>query len=171
MIAATRHELPPFLFWASVLLFSILFIVLLFYKLKDIANTHQEYFIKGTRLVSSKQLAKLTLKYFPKNKVPFFLGKIAIPASLEDRHFLLVGTTGAGKSMAIRQLLPIIRARNSRAIVVDLGSEFIRDFRQNGDLIFCPEKWSLIIEAPIHHLKTLFFYNQNKLQNLFLKLF
>ena len=45
--------------------------------------------------------------------------RLAIPAGDECRHFKLIGTTGTGKTTAIRELLESAIARGDRAVFAD----------------------------------------------------
>ncbi|CAH0343625.1 hypothetical protein RHI9324_05362 [Rhizobium sp. CECT 9324] len=67
-------------------------------------------------------------------------------------HTAIAASTGAGKTAALRCLLATIRARGDRAIVLDNNSEFMRDFRQEGDIVMSPfstetDGWRLSNEA------------------------
>ena len=112
-----------------------------------------ERHLSGVRLVSWKQLAKMTV-YKDKKKRQFqiMLGEVPWPAELENRHALIDGTSGAGKSTLIRQILPRIRTRGERAIVVDLNGDFAQKFFAPGDKIFNPfdpasVQWSPLAEV------------------------
>jgi type IV secretory pathway TraG/TraD family ATPase VirD4 len=98
-----------------------------------------ERHLTGVLLVGWQHLAKKTA-YKDKKRRPFqiMLGEVPWPAELENRHALISGTTGAGKSTLIRQILPRIRARGERAIVVDLNGDFAQKFLAPGDRIFNP---------------------------------
>lgn len=133
------HPFPTFVLWLGAIPFAVLAAVLLYYKIKESLPQPGSRFLRGAELVPSKRLAKQTCaKRKDINKPQFMIGEVPIPAELEDRHFLLAGTSGSGKSTAIRQLLPVVRARGARAIIMDLGGEFVSQFRQPDDLIFCP---------------------------------
>ena len=78
-----------------------------------------------------------------------------VPVSLQDetRHFKLMGTTGTGKSSAIRGLLRGALARGDRAIVTDPDAGYLHSFhdRLRGDVILNPfepdsVKWNLFAE-------------------------
>lgn len=66
----------------------------------------------------------------------------------ETQHMLLTGTTGSGKSNALNTLLPQIRRRPNRALVVDLTGDLVnRFYRPDQDLLLNPfearsEAWS-----------------------------
>jgi len=57
----------------------------------------------------------------------------------ETSHILLSGTTGAGKTNAFHTLLPQIRRRVNRAVVVDLTGDFVnRYYREGYDILLNP---------------------------------
>ena len=68
------------------------------------------------------------------------LGGVAIAAADECRHFKFIGTTGTGKSTAIRSLLAGALGRGDRAVVSDpdggYTAEFLRPLR--GDVLINP---------------------------------
>jgi len=81
---------------------------------------------------------------------------IPIPAEDETKHFKLIGTTGTGKSTAIRELLRSAIARGDRAIFADPDGGYLARFhdRYRGDVVLNPferdsVKWDLFAE--IHH--------------------
>lgn len=79
------------------------------------------------------------------------LGGQSWPTELETLHLLATGTTGAGKSTLIEELLEGIRARGDRAIVCDPNGGYLRHFAQNGDRLLNPfdarsEGWSVFNE-------------------------
>jgi type IV conjugative transfer system coupling protein TraD len=56
----------------------------------------------------------------------------------ETSHILISGTTGSGKSNCFNILLPQVRQRGNRAVVIDLTGQYISRFYQKGDLILNP---------------------------------
>ncbi len=77
----------------------------------------------------------------------------------ETKHFLALGTTGAGKSTAIRQLLGDAMARRDRAIIADPDGGYLARFYDpaRGDIILNPldarsARWSPIEDAPSAYL-------------------
>jgi hypothetical protein len=78
-----------------------------------------------------------------------------IPLSLEDetKHFKFIGTTGTGKSTAIREILTAALARGDRAIITDPDGGYLSRFYDpaRGDVILNPfdgdaHKWDLFGE-------------------------
>lgn len=79
------------------------------------------------------------------------LGGQTWPPELETLHLLAAGTTGAGKSTLIEELLDGIRARGDRSIVCDPNGGYLRRFAQDGDRLLNPfdarsEGWSVFNE-------------------------
>jgi type IV secretory pathway TraG/TraD family ATPase VirD4 len=81
------------------------------------------------------------------------LAGIAIPAVDETKHFKLIGTTGTGKSTAIRELLGTAIARGDRVVLADPDGGYLGRFydRYRGDTVLNPfepnsVKWDLFAE-------------------------
>jgi hypothetical protein len=73
----------------------------------------RDRFISGTQIVTERALAKLTRK--ATNARSIRIASVGIPAWLECRHFALLGTTGAGKTTVMRQMLDQVEARGEPA--------------------------------------------------------
>lgn len=78
------------------------------------------------------------------------LGGIPIPFEDEAKHFKLIGTTGTGKSTAIRELLRGALERGDRAVIADPDGGYLKQFydESRGDVILNPfearaAKWNL----------------------------
>ncbi len=59
---------------------------------------------------------------------PYYLADVSFPWRLEQSHTMLIGTTGTGKTVALRDLLAQVRERGARAVVFDLTGAFIEAF-------------------------------------------
>lgn len=94
--------------------------------------------ITGTRIVPESELARMTARECGPH--PLWLGPVPIPAALETRHLAMVGTTGAGKTTVLRQLLDSIERRGEAALVYDTSGEFIAHYYDpaRGDVILNP---------------------------------
>ena len=81
------------------------------------------------------------------------LAGIPIPVADETKHFKLIGTTGAGKSTAITELLSGALRRGDRAVIADPDGGYMKRFfdARRGDVILSPfepggAKWDLFGE-------------------------
>jgi type IV secretory pathway TraG/TraD family ATPase VirD4 len=81
------------------------------------------------------------------------LGGVALDAADETKHFKLIGTTGTGKSTAIRELLDAALARGDRAVIADPDGGYLGHFHDaaRGDVILNPlerasVRWDLFAE-------------------------
>jgi hypothetical protein len=81
------------------------------------------------------------------------LAGIPIAAMDETKHFKLIGTTGTGKSTAIRELLEGALARGDRGVIADPDGGYLNTFynAERGDVILNPfaaasAKWNLLGE-------------------------
>lgn len=79
------------------------------------------------------------------------LGGVVFPREVETLHCLLAGTTGAGKTTAIEELLDSVMARGDRAIICDPNGGYLSQFAADGDRLLNPfdargERWSLFNE-------------------------
>jgi hypothetical protein len=65
---------------------------------------------------------------------------VCLPREVENQHFLLMGDTGMGKSLLIRQILLQVAARNETAIVYDPALEVTPEFYspERGDQMLNP---------------------------------
>ncbi len=65
---------------------------------------------------------------------------LRIPRNAENKHFLIVGDTGSGKSSIIRQMLYQVEKRGECAIVYDPACEFVKQFYNphRGDIVLNP---------------------------------
>jgi type IV conjugative transfer system coupling protein TraD len=105
---------------------------------------------RGAKIDTAAHVATMVKK--EKKRADIVLGGVPIPVETEPSHFMIAGSTGAGKSVAIRTLLDSIKDRGDTAIVVDSGGEFLaRYYNQNTDYILNPfddrcVSWSPTVE-------------------------
>ena len=101
------------------------------------ADTHK----RGTQLAPSRR-AQRRMNRFRRRRdaAPLTLAGVAVDALDETKHFKLIGTTGTGKSTAIRELLGAALDRGDRAVVTDPDGGYLTRFhdRYRGDVILNP---------------------------------
>lgn len=108
------------------------------------ASTRDERILRGARIIGWQQLAWRTRIAFWKwwllaeRKRQIHIGQVPIPAYIETRHILMVGSTGAGKSQALYQIAEKIRVRGNRALVLDLNGALLSRFGAAGDKVLNP---------------------------------
>ncbi|MET3472911.1 hypothetical protein ABIC78_003458 [Novosphingobium sp. 1529] len=90
----------------------------------------------GTAITTETRLARRTAKEAV--RLPLSIGTVPIPTELETRHMAMIGTTGSGKTTALRQLLDAIEARGEAALVYDTSGEFIAHY-------YCPERGDIVL--------------------------
>ena len=138
-----------------VLIVGAAFVVTLVVLLIDwIRGPRTERVLDGTQVVAAATLARRTA-YRDKSRRShqLVMGEVPWPEALEDKHALIVGTTGVGKSTLIRQLLRGLRARGQRAIVVDLNGEFAATFLAPGDKVFNPLDAASVKWNPLNEIR------------------
>lgn len=71
---------------------------------------------------------------------PLTIAGVAIAARDEVKHFKLIGTTGTGKSTAIRELLAAALDRGDRAVITDPDGGYLARFHDpgRGDVVLNP---------------------------------
>ena len=84
---------------------------------------------------------------------PICVGGFAIPEQDETKHFKFLGTTGTGKTTAIRELLRNALERGDRAVVTDPSGSYLERFYEHyrGDVILNPfeprsARWNPFLE-------------------------
>jgi type IV secretory pathway TraG/TraD family ATPase VirD4 len=89
----------------------------------------------------------------PDPNTPVTLAGIPVAAEDETKHFKFIGTTGTGKSTAIREMLSTALARGDRAVIADPDGGYLGHCydASRGDVILNPfdptsAKWNLLGE-------------------------
>jgi hypothetical protein len=94
----------------------------------------------------------------PKGRGALTLAGIPVPPADEPKHFKMIGTTGTGKSTAIRELLTGALARGDRAVIADPDGGYLNRFYDpaRSDVILNPfdaraHTWHLYGELDAPH--------------------
>ncbi len=107
--------------------------------------------LKGDKILSTELTKKLIENKNQDSKLA--LAKLPLIKHTETAHLLFHGTTGSGKSNAIKELLDQIRQRGDRAIIYDKSCNFLEEFYKAGkDILLNPldkrgESWNLWSEC------------------------
>ena len=101
-------------------------------------DTLADRVLSGTRVIGEGALAAITAREAIGSEL--CIGPIPVPRRIETRHFAFLGTTGSGKTTALRQMLDAIEARGEAALVYDTSGEFIANYYrpERGDIILNP---------------------------------
>jgi len=115
-------------------------------------KSHDTY-KRGAILIDGRRIQRRTARLKKSNGRLVTLAGVAISEKDETRHFKLIGTTGTGKSTAIRELLGAAIARGDRAVFADPDGGYLTRFydRYRGDVVLNPferssAKWDLFAE-------------------------
>lgn len=89
-------------------------------------------------MTDEEDVAAQTAQYCGTNALR--IGPVPVPRRIETRHFAFLGTTGSGKTTALRQMLNGIERRGEAALVYDTSGEFIAHYYSpaRGDIILNP---------------------------------
>lgn len=94
-------------------------------------------YLAGQDEVEAKELSKL-LKRKGRNS-DFNLAGVPLVKGTETQHILLAGTTGSGKTVAIRELMDQVRQKGQRAVVYDIDGSFVPLYYRPGkDILLNP---------------------------------
>ncbi len=127
--------------WHRVLVEAVLALVLLFSLVLSRRSRAQEAHKRGARILdgrsAQRRAARLKL-LLP--EPPLTIAGVGIALSDEVKHFKLIGTTGTGKSTAIRELLAAALDRGDRAVITDPDGGYLARFHDagRGDVILNP---------------------------------
>ena len=125
-----RPKVGPWFFGHLFLIFTLVSPALLFIKPDLFAFSERkkkDVVVRGRSLLSYEQAAK-KIKLSHDERTIFF-GMLELPERLSTSHFLVTGTTGAGKTTVLRLLmqsvLPWVGKGNTRALVYDAKQDIL----------------------------------------------
>lgn len=102
---------------------------------------------RGARIQEGRRAQRKAIRLKKTSGDPSLtLASIRISPLDEAKHFKLIGTTGTGKSTAIRELLRCALERGDRAVITDPDGGYLMSFhdRYRGDVLLNPfEKYSV----------------------------
>ena len=96
---------------------------------------------RGARILDGRAAQRRTARLLLRQTVPpLAIAGVRIARDDEVKHFKLIGTTGTGKSTAIRELLEVALERGDRAVITDPDGGYLARFHDpgRGDVILNP---------------------------------
>jgi type IV secretory pathway TraG/TraD family ATPase VirD4 len=116
-------------------------------------RSQPERHMRGVLILDGEPIQRRSARLVVSRPELITLAGVAIPAGDETKHFKLIGTTGTGKTTAIRELLSAAIARGDRAVFADPDGGYCETFhdRYRGDIVLNPfepgsVKWDLFAE-------------------------
>lgn len=113
----------------------------------------REVYKRGVLIADGRPVQRRSARRRGREPELVSLAGVSIAPGDETKHFKVIGTTGTGKSTAIRELLGAALARGDRAIFADPDAGYLRCFydRYRGDTVLNPfepnsVKWDLFAE-------------------------
>lgn len=124
----------PILFMVVALTLAVAFISRL--ARKPARDSHK----RGVMLIEGRGVASRRRRQAGRDSGELKLAGVGVPFLDETKHFKMVGTTGTGKSSAIRQLLAGALARGDRVLFADPDAGYRQRFfnRYRGDIVLNP---------------------------------
>ena len=149
---ATPHPNARLMYLAGCLFFALLGFmtgILVTGRLPDAAIKRGTEIQDGTMSAGAARRAQIRAS----KRGALTLAGVELDPLDETKHFKLIGTTGTGKSTAIRELLGAVLARGDRAIIADPDAGYLNRFYNSkaGDVILSPfdkhsRRWDLFAE-------------------------
>lgn len=112
----------------------------------------RDKFVRGAEVVTAKALARITAAEAQSGALR--LGEVPIPQDLETRHAVFVGSTGSGKTTAMRQILDGLEARGQCGVIYDTSGDFVSHYYspERGDVILNPLDQRGVYWNPFHEI-------------------
>jgi type IV secretory pathway TraG/TraD family ATPase VirD4 len=122
-------------------------------------DTHK----RGSRVIESRNTWRRVLTLIATSGEPSLrVAGIRIGALDETKHFKLIGTTGTGKSTAIREILRHALERGDRAVITDPDGGYLKTFhnRYRGDIVLNPFEEYAVKWNPFTEIRDLYDIDQ-----------
>jgi len=121
---------------AGIVFGSGLLLAYIFFVIRGRSSIGKEK-TRGGDLITPKKLKNLLKKARVVSDLT--VGGLPLVKDSERQHILVTGTTGTGKKNLLHEIIPQLKKRGDRAIIVDVNGAFIGSyFDQNNDLILNP---------------------------------
>lgn len=119
------HSLKDLFVYTSFM-YLILPILLIYFSSLH-RNDSKDKYIRGAKFISSKRLSILLKKYLP-DFMFRITQNISIPLKILNRHSIILGRPGTGKTQLILRVIDQIIHNGFRAIIHDFKGDFITTF-------------------------------------------
>ncbi len=120
---------------------------------RRIERSGREIHRRGVLIADGASMQRRSARRKKSRAELLMLAGVVIPPGDECKHFKLIGTTGTGKTTAIRELMGSAIARGDRAVFADPDAGYLEHFynRYRGDIVLNPfesgsVKWDLFAE-------------------------
>lgn len=129
----------------------VLFLALMGFFVRRGKSKYKDRLVRGNMLVDSETLKEMIEE--EKLDSDLNIGGLPLIKDRETSHILVTGTTGAGKTNLFRTLMPQIRERPNRAIIVDTTGDMVEKFyNPDTDILLNPmdersASWNLFDEC------------------------
>lgn len=115
----------------------------------EFGGAKYQRWLRGTQLVPVATLKRKTRDR--KRRPQVDVAGVCMPKDIEDRHLLVSGSTGSGKSVLFRQLAFSAMMRGDRMVILDPNGDLFSKFGRPGDKLLNPyddrtEGWSIFNE-------------------------
>ncbi len=133
--------------WKSALIFLSMFCFILTFFIMRGKKKFKKKDKRGSSFLEPGELTKLLKK--KKEASDLNLDGMPLIKNAETQHMLITGTTGAGKTNCFQTLLPQIRDRGDKALIIDFTGDYVsRYYREGKDILLNPfdkrsAKWDL----------------------------
>ncbi len=150
-----------FLNSSPVYLFMFLYIIYFFVKSKRLKD---DRFLRGTRILTTREMSERLKSVCEAESLTdgwgmnIKVGGMYLPREAEQKHTLILGSTGTGKTVFFNQIIGQTINRqeklsaNEKSVIYDIKGELLsKHFRPGSDVIFYPfdkrsEGWSFMNE-------------------------
>jgi type IV secretory pathway TraG/TraD family ATPase VirD4 len=120
---------------------SVLAIALLVAVLLSRRSSAREEHKRGARILDGRAAQRRAMRLrLMRPETPLTIAGVALAPGDEVKHFKLIGTTGTGKSTAIREMLAAALDRGDRAVITDPDGGYLARYHDagRGDVILNP---------------------------------
>ncbi len=128
--------------------FMLLYIIYFYFKSQGLKN---DIFLRGTKILSKKEMYKKLKSCCEAESLTdgwgmnLNLGGMLLPRESEQKHILILGSTGTGKTVLFNQIIGQTIKRqekitvNEKSVIYDIKGELLsKHYRPESDIIFYP---------------------------------